>query len=71
MDVRKIVKAAKSQGWHEDRTTRGHVRLTPADKAKEPSIFSGTPSDVKAIRNFLSHLRRNGFIWPPPGKGQR
>jgi len=71
MDLRKIVKAARDQGWREDRTTRGHLRLTPPDMSQKPCTFSGTPGDVRAIRNFLTCLKHSGLAWPPPGKGQR
>jgi hypothetical protein len=71
MDLRKIIEAAEDQGWRQERTKKGHLRLVPSDKSKDPSLFSGTPGDVRAIRNFLAHLRRNGLVWPPPSKGQR
>ena len=71
MDLKTILKAAKEQGWREERTKKGHVRLIPSDRTKPACVFSGTPGDVRAIRNFLGALRRSGLVWPPPGKGQR
>jgi hypothetical protein len=71
MDLRLIVKAAKEQGWREERTTKGHLRLVPPDPTKRPCVASGTPGDARAIRNFLAQCRRSGLVWPPPGKGQR
>jgi hypothetical protein len=73
VDLRDLEKAAKKQGWAVDRTTKGHVRFTPKDPTVSPAIFSGTPSDWRAIHNFLADLKRKGFKWPwpPPGKGKK
>lgn len=71
MDLKRIIGAAKDQGWREERTTKGHLRLVPPDRTKPACVFSGTPGDVRAIRNFLAACRRSGLVWPPPGKGQR
>ena len=71
MDLRQIAKAAKEQGWREDRTKSGHPRFWPPDRTKKPCTFSGTPGDVRAIRNFLTCMKHSGLVWPPPGKGQR
>jgi hypothetical protein len=70
MDLRDLVKAAKRQRWRIDTTTSGHVRFTPPDPTKKACVFPGTPSDQRAIRNFLSQLRRQGFVWPPERKGK-
>jgi hypothetical protein len=64
MDLRDPQRAARDQGWQIDRTKKGHVRFTPPDVTKRPCVFSGTPGDQRAIHNFLSCLRRSGFIWP-------
>jgi hypothetical protein len=29
------------------------------------SVFSGSASDVRALRNGIAELRRAGFVWPP------
>ena len=47
MDLRKIVKAAKEQGWEVSRTTKGHPRFKPPDPTKVIVIGSGTPGDQK------------------------
>lgn len=71
VDLRDLEKAAKRQGWPVDRTKQGHVRFWPPDGVTPPSIYSGTPGDQRAIRNFLADLRRKGFRWPPEGKGRK
>ena len=50
---------------------QGHVRFTPKDPTVSAEVFSGTPSDWRAIRNFLAALKRKGFLWPPQGKGKK
>jgi hypothetical protein len=66
LELRDLEKAAKAQGWIVTRTKKGHPRFIPPDPAKPICTFSGTPGDVRAIWNFLSQLRRSGFIWPWP-----
>ena len=66
MDIKKIAKAAEDQGWTVERTNKGHWRFTPP--VGTICFFSGTPGDRRAIRNFLSQLRRQNFIWPWPGR---
>ncbi|MFL5737323.1 MAG: hypothetical protein ACJ76P_08290 [Actinomycetota bacterium] len=66
LDLASIETAAREQGWRIDRTTAGHPRFTPPDVTKRPCTFSGTPGDVRAIRNFLSCLRKSGLVWPWP-----
>lgn len=64
MGLRELEKAAREQGWRIDRTAKGHPRFTPPDVTKKPCTFSGTPGDQRAIHNFLSCLKKSGFIWP-------
>lgn len=68
MDIRKIEKEAKRQGWRVEPTKKGHVRFVPPDPTKSIVIFSGTPSDRRAINNFVGEMRRQGFRWPPKGR---
>lgn len=71
LDLRDIERAAKEQGWVVGRTRRGHPTFKPPDPSKDIVVGSGTPGDVRAIRNLLSQLRRQGFVWPwPPEKGR-
>lgn len=66
MDIRKIEKAAREQGWEVGRTKKGHLKFVPPDPSKNIVIGSGAPSDQRAIRNLLAELKRQGFIWPWP-----
>jgi hypothetical protein len=71
VNLRDLEKAAKQQGWRIDQTARGHPRFWAPDPSTPPAVFSGTPGDRRAIRNFLADLRRKGFRWPPEGKGRK
>lgn len=64
MDLRDIERAAIDQGWKVDRTAKGHPRFTPPDPNQDIIIGSGTPSDVRAIRNLLARLKRAGLMYP-------
>jgi hypothetical protein len=66
VDLRDLEQAARAQGWKVDRTAKGHPRFTPPDPTMEIVIGSGTPSDVRSLRNLLARLRRAGLVWPPP-----
>lgn len=61
-----IEKAAVQQEWVVERTGRQHRRLVPPDKTQEIVVTSGTPSDQRAVKNFLSKMKRSGFVWPWP-----
>lgn len=65
MNMAKLIVAAKNQGWKVDRTERGHVRAT-SPVTGDACIASGTPGDVRAVKNFLACLYRNGFEYPTP-----
>lgn len=70
-DWKKVLKAAKEQGWVEQEVKKG-ARLVPPDPNKDMVVIHKTPSDVRAIRNTIAEMRRQGFVWPwPPGKGNR
>lgn len=70
LTLRDIAKAARDQGWREDKTSKGHPRFTPPNLTKKPCTFSGTPGDQRAIRNFVTCMKHSGLIWPPRGKGR-
>lgn len=70
MDIRDIEKAARAQGWQIGTSKKGHLRWVPPDPSKPIVVGSGTPSDHRAVRNFLAQLKRSGLVWPwPPRKG--
>ena len=68
MDLRDIVKAAEEQGWNVAVSKKGHPLFVPPDKRFAQIPFSGTPGDVRAIRNLISRMRQAGFIWPWAGR---
>jgi hypothetical protein len=72
LDFKSIRRAALDQGWDQDATTKGHPRFIPPDKTKPVCVFSGTPSDQRAIKNFLATMKRSGLIWPwnPKRRGE-
>lgn len=70
MDLRDIIEAAEDQGFHVDRTSKGHWRFVPPDPDQPIVHHSGTPSDWRAVRNLVARLRRVGLEWPPKGKGR-
>lgn len=67
MDFRKIRKAALEQGWRVKQTKSGET-FYPPDPRDEPVTWHFTPSDQRAVRNFLARLKKGGLIWPPPKK---
>lgn len=62
-DTKKILDAAKRQGFIVTTTRRGHRQVWLGDRLV--TTFSGTASDWRAMKNALSALRRAGFVWPP------
>lgn len=63
MDIRKVVKEAKRQGWRVETTKSGHLKFLPPDRTKRACVFSGTPGDQRAIHNHIAAMRRQGFRW--------
>ncbi|MBI4277506.1 MAG: hypothetical protein HY660_03530 [Armatimonadetes bacterium] len=63
--IKDIEKAAREQGWRVEPTRKG-LQFIPPETEKQIVQWHGTPSDVRAIRNFLAALKRQGFIWPWP-----
>lgn len=63
-DFKSIQKAAKDQGWEFSQTRNGHWKFIPPDKSKPIVYTSGTPSDRRALDNFIGQMRRSGFRWP-------
>jgi predicted RNA binding protein YcfA (HicA-like mRNA interferase family) len=59
-EVSDLVRRARERGWVVEKTRGGHLRWrSPEGKV----VFSGsTPSDVRAVRNIRSLLRRMGLI---------
>jgi hypothetical protein len=68
MDFRKIRKEALKQGWVPEPISSGEMFYSP--NGVDKVAWHNTPSDVRAVRNFLSELKKGGFIWPPPKKSR-
>jgi hypothetical protein len=69
MDFKDIRKEAESQGWAVDKTQKGHWRFRPPKG--EIIVTSGTPSDYRAILNFVARLRRGGLVLEERLKGRK
>jgi predicted RNA binding protein YcfA (HicA-like mRNA interferase family) len=54
-----------NQGWRYSRQHGRHPVLYPADRTMAPVTVPTTPGDHRALRNWLSEVRRRGGIWPP------
>ena len=49
----------RNQGWRYEYKGK-HAKLYPADKQYIAIVFSATPSDGRAIKNFIALVRRSG-----------
>jgi hypothetical protein len=63
-DTKKVLAEAERQGFTVRTTSRGHAQVRNAD-GQVVAVFSGSPSDIRALRNSIAELRRAGFVWPP------
>ena len=63
-----IFAAAEAQGWRVSQLKSGHWILFPPDKSLSPVVTSGSASDWRSEKNFMSELKKRGFI-PPSGLG--
>lgn len=59
MNYRRIERAARAQGWRERPTRSGTMWLSP--DGKTAVAWHNTPSDQRAVRNFLAAMRRGGL----------
>lgn len=66
-DIDWVIREALSQGWQHDRTTRGHHQFF-APNGRDIVTTGGTPSDHRSYRNFLSEMKKRGFVMPIDGK---
>jgi len=63
-DFRGLRQAAQEQGWVVEKTANNHWKFLPPKEENRPVYFSGSPGDWRALRNFVSALRRSGFVPP-------
>lgn len=52
--IKDLVKSATAQGWRVEQLKSGHWKFYPPDKTLSAVVVGGTPSDFRALRNFLS-----------------
>lgn len=64
----KVRREAEPQGWRVVPKRSGEMWLGPDGVTQVMWHF--TPSDHRALDNFVTKLRRGGFTWPPPRKGK-
>ncbi len=63
MDAENIIKAAREQGWRIEEVKKGRM-CYPPDRTQTPVLWHNTPSDVRAVRNFLAMMKRRGLRYP-------
>ncbi len=63
-EIKEILQLCRDQGCTVEITCRGHIKVVPGDKTKQIVVTSGTPSDHRAILNFVGRLRRSGVNIP-------
>lgn len=68
-DTRKVLAAAEAQGFTWRTNRDGHPMVFLG--AQYVTQFSGTPGDVRGIRNGIAAMRRHGFLWPPGRKPRK
>jgi hypothetical protein len=59
-DLKKLVRAARKQGWTVEQTKNGHWRFKAPDGIGLVHA-SGTASDHRSMANLLAQLKRYGF----------
>jgi hypothetical protein len=58
-EFKELVRKLEAQGW-EFRQGSKHLVAYPADKSFGPIVITGTPGDVRSLRNLKAQLRRAG-----------
>lgn len=62
-DTRRILAAAREQGFEVRITSKGHGFVTR--DGRPVATASGSTSDHRSRANLIAQLRRHGFEWPP------
>jgi len=65
-DLKIIVKALIEQGFTVKNSNRGHIIVRK--DGMFVTVFAGTGSDWRGLRNGIADCRRFGFQWPPRKK---
>jgi len=61
MTLKRLLKAAKKQGFSARKTGSGHWLLTPPTKGLAMVTVASTASDHRSMRNTLALLKKSGF----------
>jgi hypothetical protein len=61
-DLRKVLKAAREQGWRIESGRKGQLKLYAPDGVNIVTLHQ-TPSDRRALKNAIAIMRRYGFEW--------
>ena len=69
MDYQEIERAAREQGSRMEPKKKG-VMFFPPDRSMGAVMWHETPSDRRALANFLAQMRSSGLIWPWPPQGR-
>ncbi|WP_152691021.1 hypothetical protein [Jiangella alkaliphila] len=65
-EYREVIDYQISQhGWWYEHPANRQPRVYPADRSKPPIVLASTPSDRRALKNFVAAVRRAGGEWPP------
>ncbi len=62
MELRKLLKLAKQQGWEVGKTKKNHTVFTGPDGQRV--VSPSTPSDHRSMKNTVGELRRHGMEVP-------
>jgi hypothetical protein len=60
-ETKKLIRAAKAQGFEVTLGGGGHYRLRPPTKDSPLIFVSVSPSDANSLKATLAQLRRAGF----------
>jgi len=59
-DAVQLATKAEKQGWRVSKTRGNHLKFQAPDGAV--MFFSSSPSDVRAMKNFISAMCKHGFV---------
>lgn len=61
-EVERLVREAVRQGFDVTYSSKGHPLIRK--DGRMVTTLSGSPSDIRSLRNAIAALRRAGFVWP-------
>lgn len=60
-NLRKVIRAARHQGWVVEPTRNGHLKFVPPNPEQRILFTGSTPSDHRGRTNFRKDLERSGL----------